>query len=188
MDDLVSFAKQMESEYEKVKNDTLKLQLFNVKKKAYLEKLQCAKEMTSEVINKINKLEEPKCICIPQPIEITKINNINPTGTTTSKISKLPVSKLRGNATCNTKFIKFKIPGPTSWMYDYKLQRLTTNKISDFVIDITSVPSEHIIIKDNTARINLYILDRIWKEVTILFTPNKETEEGSVIRTHIITI
>lgn len=182
----------MESEYEKVKNDPLKLQLFNVKKKEYLEKLRYTKEFASVVMDKMNELEKPKSvctpksICIPQPIKVTKINNINPTGTTISKVFKIPVSDSRGNSMCRTKFIKFKIPGPTSWMYDYKLERLTTNNLSDFVIDITSVPSDHIIIKDSTVSIKLYFLDRVWKEAIILFTPNKKTEEGSVIRTHII--
>lgn len=192
------FIKYLEFEFEKVKNDPLKLQLFYVKNKENLKKLQSTDDMTlekfktffqstkssvntnSHVISKtINKHEEPN--------KITKINNINPNNTT-PKISKLPVSELRGNALCNTKMIKFKMTGPTRWMYDYKLQRLTTNNISDFVITIASIPSEHIIIKDNKVMIKLYIFDRIWKEVIILFTPNGETEEGTIIRTRDITV
>lgn len=184
----MTFANQMESEYMKVKNDPLKLQLFNVKKKEYLKKLQYTREATSEVINKINELEKPKCICVPQPIKITKINNINPSGIIVSKTSKLHVSESKGNNSCTTRFIKFKIPGPTKWMYNYNLQRLTTNNISDFVIDVNSVPSDHIKMGECTASINLYIFDGMWKELTILFTPSKETEEGSVIRTRAITI
>jgi hypothetical protein len=200
METLISW---FNAEYEKVKNDPLRLQLFNVEKRIFLNKLQnSSKEQLNnnpELIppklptvqtNTICLNPDPKCaqnICPPP----NKINHMNLSGT---KVHKIPLITVSGNKgppeNCPTKYVNFEMIEPDGWMFRYNIRRIVPvngQGFSSFELDISSVPTEHIVLNNERYYVNIYVNSKIWKMVIIMFTPGLETVLGFVIRSCAVT-
>jgi len=161
--------KELETEIEKNKGDLLKTQLFKVQLLEFLKK-------------QTNPQSLPKQTIISNTPQIIPIIN-----TDVIEIVK-PIQKYISLNKINTKNIIFMMQNPTNWKYSYKMERLKVfpNDMSEFKLELASVPKEHLIDNDINIIVKLYVKDTMWKEVSVMFKPVKKSEYGQVVSCHVL--
>jgi len=186
----------LEYEYDRVKSDPLKLQLYTVKYQKYLNQIvQEVKNDTPQrndnnTISNIKSIETPEqnSKSIESPEQNGKsINRMKPLSKILSRDFKLPISGKLGCPDCLTKTIIFSTTAPLYWMYDYALKRISinlTNNVSRFSLELASVPVEHIHISGRMNKIELYVFENIWRVITITFPSTDKLVNGDIISSH----
>lgn len=181
MDDFEKVTKQLDDEYNTIKDDPTRLRLFNRKKKLWIDKL---KETAKIATESAAKMENSHKKHEPQKSEITKINNLNPV-----KINiPTPLIKQTYNQSlCKSKCIRFRWRAPDVWCSDYLIIKETPpdkEGVCVFILELASVPVGHIIVRNEKMKnVQLYNLSgNIYKIITVRFIDSgNDIEDGEVI-------
>lgn len=192
MEQSMIYLKKLREEYDKVKDDPLKLQLFTVKHKSMLDIIQKTQSNNTTEIKNTNKdflIHTDTHNKLPQPHTISNVNNINPLNTKNMRNAKLSVSEYIGIETCPTKYVQFRMKCPNKWMYAYGIEILSYNNIEKtglYKLDINTIPRDHIVQNKTECNVKIYAYDGVWNEIFVCFTPNAQDEMGNVIYSHTI--
>lgn len=171
---------QLLEDYDKIKHDPMKLQLYNVKKKILAQQLQRAQPMPASTNNTAPETNKTIPHHSRDQHDPNNINKCLPT--LPKKIT--PISYGYQNSTV-VKYILVDMVEMNAWQYEYAIRRLTpidTNNMCSYEVGLASIPSEHINCIDGKLYVTLYAFKKTWKEVTIMVPMDAETVVGTVIR------
>jgi hypothetical protein len=183
--------KQLNIDYDNIKDDPIKLHAYNSKKEMLLSTLtkysndvEEKKLQLSQIINMIKHKDNTKAMHFQQEHEkIEKMNNLK-------EVCQINISKLISNQKARlydvvTEYVDFHIFPPDKWLFQYELTPIKFDFKSrkyNYRIKLSSIPNEHFLTNRNKQMcFNLYIVDRIPKVMTVLFDGNTKNAIGTVI-------
>lgn len=184
MNELTLLVGNLQKEYEQAKNDPKKLELFQIKKENYLQKIKQNGEMVKlaiENISKINHTEKPKPII---PVN-KKINHLLPPAQVNQMFYQDKTTFAPEDLHLKSQFVKFSCYPPLKWLKDYQIERITipdASGVCQYQIKLDSVKSSDLQKKTNNQyHLILYLFNQSDKKIIILFTDGDNVSTGNVI-------